>query len=314
MIAGAQGGDGGAGYSSHALIRDKAAVDLVFAELLSPMVRDQADGTLFAPRMAVIPAVEAVSPEGGVGAFDWVDIVEEQEWVSRVLHRIGYISVSSAPPVEADGVEVEKDAADDGGEVEKDAVDDVETVRCLRESFSLLKETRRHLGEGGGVRIRFTIPPLAWQCIRLARHLGRCAKRLRASKSDETEDSPAYTLTRQTLSELYRFLHVTVATLLKAQESFMDDVEDGGIGSTLDPSTLLFGTGGSRSVTPTAAMASLSGSSFGVGLMSPPDMALRLFLECAKSANETLVEDLAYEFLVQVSSSLLLLTTGLFNL
>jgi vacuolar protein sorting-associated protein 35 len=240
--------------SKSCIISTIESVDLVFAELISPMIRDQIDGTLYGT---------------SEHKYEWRDVVGEQESIAKLIHCVG---------------------GDDG--------------------FELVKCVRRHLGDGGGVRIRFSIPPLVFSGLRIAKVLGvdrveDVSKRRKAiedkngAKNAETGDDAekeddveidevllrAQSPITHTLDELYKFLHVTIATLLKAQESFQELEEGGG-------NSLLFG--------PSEGGACQSGDGFGTGLLSPPDIALRLFLECGKSADEMLSEDLAYDFIVQV--------------
>jgi vacuolar protein sorting-associated protein 35 len=219
------------------------SVDLVFAELISPMVRDQIDGTLSGTSEC---------------RYEWRDIVGEQESIAKLIHCVG-------------------------GE----------------NGFELLQCARRHLGDGGGVRIRFSIPSLVFSGLRIAAGLGgeriEDMQRRRTAiekKNEEKEDDDKEKIDEvvlrgqstytHTLDELYKFLHVTVGALLKAQDSF---------GEVEGVDSLLFGS--SEGV-------SRSGDGFGSGLMAPPELALRLFLECGKSADAMFAEDLAYEFIVQV--------------
>lgn len=262
------------------------SINLVFGELLSPMIRDQVDGNLY-------------GPSSGGSQYEWQEIVAEQESIAKLLHKVVLDNSS-------------------GG---------------ASETFVLLQQVRRSLGDGGPVRIRFTIPPLAFECIRVATALdsermseleSRLVERREAWKREkmlkeqeqagkenegDTEngeenesDPPVFELDdiscspiTQTLDTLYKFLHVTVATLLKAQESFLTR-------DTENSSAMLFGGSdvgaNSRAGSPSSTF--MRSEAYGTGLMPPPYMSLRLFLECGKSADSTRAEDMAYEFFVQV--------------
>ncbi|KAJ3057846.1 Vacuolar protein sorting-associated protein 35, partial [Quaeritorhiza haematococci] len=83
----------------------------------------------------------------------------------------------------------------------------------------------------------------------------------------------------------------TVLTLSKAREHFSFDdggyyVSDSTYTSLFKDDVVIGGVG-------------RGGSKIGHGLMSPPDMALRLFLMAAQSANETGFEEWSYDFFVQ---------------
>ncbi|KAJ3216747.1 Vacuolar protein sorting-associated protein 35 [Dinochytrium kinnereticum] len=200
-------------------------VDAVLGEVCGVMIRDQKDGGLFGSRRT-----------GGEEAFrkseetplDWEDVVEEQNLVAKLVHLVK---------------SKEKDPEDE---------------------FLLLAATRKHFGEGGDIRIRFTLPPLVMASIQLAN------KYLVTGSADDEQ-------TKTRLVSLYKFIHQTVLSLSRAQEHFSED----------DYETVPMFKGES------------SGSIIGRGLLSPPDIAIRLFLMSAKSADETGHEELSYEFFVQ---------------
>ncbi|KAJ3194022.1 Vacuolar protein sorting-associated protein 35 [Irineochytrium annulatum] len=176
--------------------------------------------------------VSAESPRRGEElALDWEDVVEEQNMVAKLVHLVKA-----------------------KGDADKD--------------FMLLAAARKHFGEGGDIRIRFTLPPLVMSSVQLARKYV-----LSGSLKSEA------TTTR--LVTLYKFIHQTVLSLSRAQEYFADD----------DDSGPLF-RDDYAAVGPVA-------SKVGKGLLPPPDVALRLFLMAAKSADETGLEELSYEFFVQ---------------
>jgi vacuolar protein sorting-associated protein 35 len=86
------------------------------------------------------------------------------------------------------------------------------------------------------------------------------------------------------LVALFKFIHQTVLSLSRAREYFADDEDSGP----------LFADDNMR------AGSGAGASKVGRGLVSPPDMALRLFLMAAKAADESGHEELSYEFFVQV--------------
>ena len=131
-----------------------------------------------------------------------------------------------------------------------------------------MSTARKHFGEGGDIRIRFTLPPLVVASVKLARKY--------RARFDEDES------TATKLHSLFTFIHQTVSSLGRAREHFADDDESGALFKEDTPSPN-------------------NTSKIGHGLMSPPDMALRLFLMAAQAADEAGYEEVAYEFFVQVS-------------
>ncbi|KAI8854098.1 vacuolar protein sorting-associated protein 35 [Chytridium lagenaria] len=108
---------------------------------------------------------------------------------------------------------------------------------------ALLAAARKHFGEGGDIRIRFTLPPLVMNCIQLA------------NKYNSTASIDSISLTMITIP---------------ARCLGDDPIAAGSVARKI-----------------------------GRGMLSPPDMSLRLFLMAAKSADEAGNEDYAYEFVVQ---------------
>ncbi|KAJ3109779.1 Vacuolar protein sorting-associated protein 35 [Phlyctochytrium planicorne] len=209
-------------------------VDAIFGELCSVMVRDQKDGGLFGPRKSAFTGEgeETLNGKGGDEELplDWEDIVEEQNMVAKLVHLLK--------------------AKDSDPEQE----------------FVLLAAARKHFGEGGDIRIRFTLVPLVMNSVQLG------PRYMRKGSYD----------IKERLVTLYKFIHQTVLSLSRAQEYFADDDYDSGPLFRDDP----------------VAIGSVA-SKIGKGLLPPPDIALRLFLMAAKAANDTGHEELSYEFFVQ---------------
>ncbi|KAJ1551781.1 Vacuolar protein sorting-associated protein 35, partial [Cladochytrium tenue] len=207
------------------------AVNAVFGELCSVMVRDQEDGGLFGPRRVRGQQQQQRSDPDDL-PLDWDDVVEEQNLVAKLVHLISSES---------------EDPDDD---------------------LMLLDAARRHFGQGGDLRIRFTLPPLVIDSIQLSRRFAALEEPTRS----------------QRLSALFGFIYETVVTLSRAQEYSPDDDDDYGRPLFRDSTT---------------GSPSSSGPKVGRGLLSPPDMSLRLSLLAAKAADEARVEESAYEFFVQ---------------
>ncbi|KAJ3300681.1 Vacuolar protein sorting-associated protein 35 [Borealophlyctis nickersoniae] len=223
-------------FTSSGFIVDSAdGVNALLGELCSVMIRDQKDGGLFGPKPVVQPEQEGLpkyAPRTRVEELplDWEDVVEEQNLVAKLVHLF---------------------RTSDG---------DADS------EFMLLSTARKHFGEGGEIRIRFTLPPLVIASIKLARKF-----RGRVDEDDSADGK---------LQTLFKFLHQTVSSLARAREHFADDEESGPIFRDENP-------------LPTNT------SKIGHGLLAPPDMALRLFLMAAQAADESGFEELAYEFFVQ---------------
>ena len=112
------------------------SVNAVFGELCSVMVRDQNDGGLFGSKPVSssdrTPSSTSSIEDEDVQPLDWDDVVEEQNLVAKMVHLI------MSPP---------------GGSADED--------------LQLLSAARKHFGEGGDVRIRFSLPPLVISSIKL---------------------------------------------------------------------------------------------------------------------------------------------------
>ncbi|KAI9208650.1 vacuolar protein sorting-associated protein 35 [Polychytrium aggregatum] len=208
-------------------------VNAIFGELCSVMIKDQRDGGLFGPKSSPVEEEPADGPKYVPRSkpaeelpLDWDDIVEEQSMVAKLVHLL----------------------KTEEGNAENE--------------FALLSAARRHFGEGGELRIRFTLPALTIACIRIATLFSR--------------DGPEDDVTKQKLAALYKFIHQTISSLAKTPEAISDDYghspRDDGAGSS---------------------------SRLGRGLLSPPDMSLRLFVMAAKSTDLHDLEELSYEFFVQ---------------
>ncbi|KAJ3044842.1 Vacuolar protein sorting-associated protein 35 [Rhizophlyctis rosea] len=223
--------------NSKFLISTPDGVNAIFGELCSVMVRDQKDGGLFGPKPVQADPNEPAQPKYAPRTvrveelpLDWEDVVEEQNLVAKLVHLVR--------------------SAD--GDVDKE--------------FMLLSTARKHFGEGGDIRIRFTLPPLVVASVKLARKY--------RARYEEDEATPTK------LQSLFTFSHQTVSSLGRAREHFADDDESGPVFKEDNP-------------------APTNTSKIGHGLMSPPDMALRLFLVAAQAADEAGFEEVAYEFFVQ---------------
>lgn len=216
------------------------SVNAVFGELCSVMVRDQNDGGLFGSKPVSssdrTPSSTSSIEDEDVQPLDWDDVVEEQNLVAKMVHLI------MSPP---------------GGSADED--------------LQLLSAARKHFGEGGDVRIRFSLPPLVISSIKLTQKFQNLAS------LDETMKNSRLTL-------LYKFIHQTLTSLSRAQEYFSEDDYD-------YARPLFKDDNGGRG--------SMPASKIGRGLLSPPDVSLRLFLMAAKAADGTAHEELAYEFFVQ---------------
>ena len=114
------------------------------------------------------------------------------------------------------------------------------------------------------MRIRFSIPALVTETIKLASRFGE----KKAETTNETELAEIHTR----LKTVYMFLNQTIFALT---------------------------TNGYESETPREEGKSVEG--FGKGLLSPSDMALRLYVMAAQNADLNGMEEMAYEFFVQVS-------------
>eukprot|EP00163_Fabomonas_tropica_P019084 TRINITY_DN3354_c1_g1_i1.p1 TRINITY_DN3354_c1_g1~~TRINITY_DN3354_c1_g1_i1.p1 ORF type:complete len:604 (-),score=180.43 TRINITY_DN3354_c1_g1_i1:135-1946(-) len=101
------------------------------------------------------------------------------------------------------------------------------------ELFRIFSVVRKHFGQGGGMRIPFTLPPLVFRCLDLARRIKR-----REDASDEVTT---------TCRKVFQFCHEIVSALAAEY----------------------------------------------------PEIALRLFLQCAQTADLCNYETICYEFMTQ---------------
>ncbi|KAJ3096834.1 Vacuolar protein sorting-associated protein 35 [Phlyctochytrium planicorne] len=208
-------------------------VDAVLGELCSVLVRDQKDSTIFGSRKGMLVAsaegdeVSYESKRGENVTLDWEDISEEQNMVAKLVHL-----------VQAKGSNPE-------------------------DQFLLLAAARKHFGEGGDIRIRFTLPPFTMACLKLARDYFFSGSPNR----------------KQRLIGLYKFIHQTVLSLSTADDQLSED----------DLDNVPMYQHYTKSSAPRVTK----------GLQSPAEISLRLFLMAARSADETGHEELSYEFFVQ---------------
>jgi len=206
------------------VINSIEGVDLFFGELCSVMIREQKDGGLFGLRVSDYEIIKGNYEED----LDWDDVVEEQTIVAKMLKLV---------------------RLDDDEEPDLD------------KEFELLSAARKHIGEGGDIRIRFTLPSIVFSSINLAN------KYINSSESRSTIEPK--------LSVLFRFINQTISSLNSARENF-DEID----------SFTLFGR-------PSIKIKE--------GLMSPHDMALRLYLLAAQTADRAGInfENNAYDFYVE---------------
>ncbi|TPX55916.1 hypothetical protein PhCBS80983_g04928 [Powellomyces hirtus] len=217
------------------IVDTEDGVNALFGELCSVMIREQNDGGLFGPKSINIEEERGPKYAGQARVeelpLDWEDVVEEQNMAAKLVHLIKTV--------------------DDDAEKE----------------FTLLSTARKHFGEGGDIRIRFTLPPLVIALIRLSRKY--------KAAGDEDDDTP-----NEKLANLFKFVHQTISSMSKAREYFADDDSGGSLFRDDNP-------------------APSNTAKIGLGLMAPPEMSLRLFLMAASAADETGFEELSYEFFVQ---------------
>jgi len=205
------------------VINSIEGVDLFFGELCSIMIREQKDGGLFGLRVNDYETIKGNFEED----LDWDDVVEEQTMVAKMLKLVRL-----------------------SNEDEQD----------LDKEFELLSAARKHIGEGGDIRIRFTLPAIVFSSITLAN------KYINSSEPKETIEPK--------LSILFRFINQTISSLNSARENF--DESD----------FALFGRPNIK---------------IKEGVMSPHDMALRLYLLAAQTADRAGInfENNAYDFYVE---------------
>jgi len=151
------------------VINSIEGVDLFFGELCSVMIREQKDGGLFGLRVDDYDTIKGNFEED----LDWDDVVEEQTIVAKMLKLVHL-----------------------GSEDEPD----------LDKEFELLSAARKHIGEGGDIRIRFTLPSIVFSSINLAN------KYINSSEPKESIEPK--------LSVLFRFINQTISSLNSARENF----------------------------------------------------------------------------------------------
>ncbi|KAH9273428.1 hypothetical protein BASA83_004093 [Batrachochytrium salamandrivorans] len=231
-------------------------VNFLLGEIGTIMVRDQIDGGLFGakpmpsfqsnqsdPTLSVDlrhgsgsnGMIESKSTDEPDIPLDWEDAQEEQTYLAKMVHLLR--------------------APDD----------------CLEQEYRLLASARHHFGEGGDIRIRFTLPPLVIALIKLAR---KCY-----------------------YSPVGSNYSVSSPSGLPADAAMGDDGIGGHTGRSLrHPRDIIpmplfkddYGGGSGGSV-----------PRIGHGLMSPPDVSLRLYLMSAQIADDMRQEEMCYEFFVQ---------------
>ncbi|KAH6570140.1 hypothetical protein BASA60_007906 [Batrachochytrium salamandrivorans] len=257
-------------------------VNFLLGEIGTIMVRDQIDGGLFGakPMPSFQPnqsdptlsvdlrhgsgsngMIESKSTDEADIPLDWEDAQEEQTYLAKMVHLLR--------------------APDD----------------CLEQEYRLLASARHHFGEGGDIRIRFTLPPLVIALIKLARKCyyspvgsnysvsspsGLPADAAMGDDGIGGHTGRSLRHPRDIIPMVLKTIHETIASLSRAQEHFSDD--DGYKPLFKDD----YGGGSGGSV-----------PRIGHGLMSPPDVSLRLYLMSAQIADDMRQEEMCYEFFVQ---------------
>ncbi|ORY45937.1 vacuolar protein sorting-associated protein 35, partial [Rhizoclosmatium globosum] len=156
-------------------------VEAVFGELCSVLVTDCVDGNVCGPKHVPMKRGEdgqSVEEQRVLlEKLDWEDVQEEQNWIAKLIHTV---KSRTADP---------------------------------DEDLELLAVLRQHLGTGGDVRIRFTLPPLVFRCMAIAHeYLGH-------SKLSETAISGR-------LLSMYHFMSETILALSRANFSYLDSGDD----------------------------------------------------------------------------------------
>ncbi|KAJ3139107.1 Vacuolar protein sorting-associated protein 35 [Physocladia obscura] len=159
------------------------SVEALFGELCSVLVTDCLDGNVCG---AIIPSAtrkfsaittsdeeEMIDDEIGLLKLDWDDIIEEQEFIAKLIHLVR--SPSGHPD----------------------------------DNLELLAVLRQHLGTGGDLRIRFTLPPFLHRCF--------------ATVHDylSLDDFKLEDISERLLS-LYQFINETVKALSHAKYVYTD--------------------------------------------------------------------------------------------
>ncbi|TPX47570.1 hypothetical protein SeMB42_g02102 [Synchytrium endobioticum] len=164
--------------------------------------------------------------------LDWDDVAEEQNLMVRICHILET----------------------------KDENPDTE--------FQLLATARNHFGEGGDVRLRFSIPGLIVEAIKLAR----------TYKSQPSPDDPSQPVMK--LESHFRFIASSIHGLFMAKDYYGEDAE---ISVFRDENQ----------------SASAQRVLIGAGLMSVSDVAMRLNLQAALAADECGLDEPCQLFLTQ---------------
>ncbi|KAJ3024827.1 UNVERIFIED_CONTAM: Vacuolar protein sorting-associated protein 35 [Siphonaria sp. JEL0065] len=166
------------------LIDSCDAVEAMFGELCSVLVTDCVDGNVCGPvRVLKKPTDlcghaidEADEADLRLQKLDWEDICEEQNWIAKLIQLV---------------------KSRDG-----DPDDDLELLAVLRQ----------HLGTGGNLRIRFTLPAFTFRCFCVAQ------KYLELSQFSDLAISGR-------LLSTYQFISETVSALSRAKHAY-DDGDD----------------------------------------------------------------------------------------
>ncbi|KAJ3389359.1 Vacuolar protein sorting-associated protein 35 [Entophlyctis sp. JEL0112] len=155
-------------------IATRNAVEAVFGELCSVLVTDCLDGNVFGAFAERFEENERlVVPVTRLQKLDWEDIVEEQNLMARMIHLVRSTN----------------DSPDD--------------------TLELLAVLRHHLGTGGDLRIRFTLPPFVHACLSVVvGFLGSC---------DLLESD----VSTRVLS-LFHFITETISALARAKYVYSD--------------------------------------------------------------------------------------------
>ena len=216
------------------------AVHFLLGEVCSVMIRDQFDGGLFGPKKPVVSTEEEDDEQLKTRqsmviepelVVDWEDMHEEQTLVAKLIHVVRN--------------------------------NDIET------ELQLLTTARNHLGEGGDLRIRFTLPPLVICLLKLARKFHNDAARRNSPYPDQ----------------ILKFVMETIISLGAVEEPYTDQ----------DGNKPLFSDDPVLPPIP-------SPSKLKKNLMSPHDVSLCLFLMGGQICDEMGQEEACYEFFVQALS------------
>lgn len=133
--------------------------------------------------------------------------------------------------------------------------------------YVLLVTARKHFGDGGSLRMRFSLPALVLSCIKLVKKLGN----IHIINEDD--------LLAEKFVALFKFVHQAITSLLEAEGGNQD----------VDDVLTLFGD----------ELPEKKQIVEHKGLMATPEICLRLFLDAARVSSDCGFEELAYEFFVQ---------------